>query len=57
MTMLKVILTAAALLGAYVLGGFSILRFMREEYPATWLVWREEHKVKKELKKETEDDA
>lgn len=45
--MLKVILTAAALLGAYV----------REEYPATWLVWREEHKVKKEQKKETEDDA
>lgn len=55
--MLKVILTAAALLGAYVLGGISMLRFVREEYPATWLVWAEEHKVKKELKKETEDDA
>lgn len=55
--MLKVILTAAALFGAYVLGGISMLRFIREEYPATWLVWREEHKVKKEQKKETEDDA
>lgn len=55
--MLKVILTAAALFGAYVLGGISMMRFVREEYPATWLVWREEHKVKKEQKKETEDDA
>lgn len=52
--MLKVILTAAALLGAYVLGEISMLRFIHEEYPATWLVWREEHKVKKEDEKKRE---
>lgn len=57
--MLKVILTAAALFAAHILGGISMLRFIRREYPATYRVWREEHKMKREdeKKQEAKEDA
>ena len=52
--MIKVLLTALALFGAYVLGEISMIRFIRKEYPATWWVWRAEHKAEKEDEKKRE---
>lgn len=57
--MLKVILTAAALFGDWTLGGYSMLQYIKEAYPATWYIFRQEHKFNKEKKKalEAKDDA
>ena len=60
--MVKVILTAAAMAAAYILGGISMLRYLAKEYPAAMWVLKAEHEVNREEKEEkkaleAKDDA